>query len=351
MLGRLQVVDGVDEVHGGGAQVAQRGEVRALQRGQVVDEDGGREVADVLEVRLLLAVAHHAHGVPGARHRDQPLGVVRAHQERDVRAAESPQRLRDGQRSEHVPHAHRGRAVHAEEHARLAQEPLRHPEVLEVVDGEAGALVQDQAAHLVAETAGRVDDGAAQGHHRAVLLVDGDLLLAAAFAREQRHEQAAVLPPVQRAVLGDRHHRVDAAGQQPLHGLVDGGAVAEGRGGLQHHHHADGLSRRLQRVHRVRHHGLERGEVGGQLSRAQERRLAPVRARDLRHPRVVGGDHHAVDVSALARRHQRVGQERTITQALDVEVGDGVGSAAGGHDGDDPKPVLHEPTRFWMPIH
>ena len=147
-------------------------QVRAVQRREVVDEDGGGEVADVVEVGLFLAVPDHAHRVAGPRDGDEALRVVRAHEEGDVGAAEAAQRLRDGEGAEHVAHADGGAAVHAEEHARLAQEALRHPEVLEVVDREARALVQDEPAHPLAEARGPVHHGPPERDHRPVLLVD-----------------------------------------------------------------------------------------------------------------------------------------------------------------------------------
>ena len=93
----------------------------------------------------------------------------------------------------------------------------------------------------------------------------------------------------------------------------------------------DAIARRFQRVHGVSDHRLERRQIGRQLTGAQERDLRAVRARHLGHVRVVRGDDDAVDVATAAGRVERVGQERAISQPLDVQVGHGVRPAARGY--------------------
>ena len=276
-----------------------------------------------------------------ARDGEQALGVVRAHEERDLCAGERAQRVRDGQRPVDVSHAHLGPAVHAEEHAGLGQQPLRHPEVLEVVDGEGRALVQDHVADAIAEAAGRVQHRAEQRHHRAVLLVDRLLLLPAPFFLEEGREHPVRGPPAQRPVLGHREDSVVTSAHQPVR-LVDGRSLAEGRGGLQHHHDVGLLAGRLHLLHGVDDHRLQAGDVGGQVARAQERHLAAVGLRHLRHAKVVGRDHHAVDARRRLGRVQGMGQQRPVAQPLDVQVGHAVRPAPRGHDGHDPQAVLHD---------
>ena len=57
--------------------------------------------------------------------------------------------------------------------------------------------------------------------------------------------------------------------------------------------------------------GFRLGRSAASVGRAQEGHLRAVRARHLGHPRVVGGDHHAVDVGrAAARGVQGVREQR-----------------------------------------
>jgi hypothetical protein len=250
---------------------------------------------------------------------------------------------RDGQRPVDVAHAEDGPSVHAEQHAGLAQEPLGHPEVLEVVDGEPRPLVEDEVADVVAEARGRVQDPPPHGHHGAVFLVDRLLLLPAAFLGEQGQERAvAARPPVQRAVLGHGEDGVVPAGDELLDRLLDGERLPEGGGGLEDDDDVHAVARLLQLPHRVDDDRLEARDVGREVAGAQERGLGAVHAGDLGHARVVGGDDDAVEGGRALGRLQRVGEQRPVAQPLDVEVGNAVRPSAGGDDADDTKPVLHQ---------
>ena len=244
-----------------------------------------------------------------------------------------------------MTHADLVGAVHPEQDARLAQQPFGHPEVLEVVHREAGALVEHQVADALAEAGGPGQRGAREGHHRAVLLVERRLLVAAPLAGEQRHQPAALVPPVEGAVLGHRDHAVETALHQALDRRVDGGRLAEGSGGLQHHHQVGALALALDHLDRVGDDRLEAGDVAGQLGRAQEGRLGPVGAGHVGHARVVGGDHQPVHQPGGAGRLEGVGQQRPVAQALDVEVRDAVGPAPGRHHGQHPPAVDHRRLR------
>jgi hypothetical protein len=207
---------------------------------------------------------------------------------------------------------------------------------VQVVDREAGPLVEHDEADPLAETRREVDARPAQRHHGAVLAIQRRLVLATTLARERGHQQATLLVPVEGAVLGHRDHRVEVRGQQPGHRGVDRRGVAERRRRLQHDHHVAALALGLQLVDRVHDHRLQAGQVGGQLGRAQERHVGAALARDLGHPRVVGGDHDPVHGRRGPRGVQRVGQQRPVAEALEVQVRHAVGAAAGRDEGDDP---------------